>query len=73
MARPGPGERVATHHLLRQPELATHLPHLVLEQLAQRLDQLERQLSGLSPPTLWWVLMVADGPPFGEIDSITSG
>ena len=26
-----------------------------------------------SPPTLWWVLIVTDGPPCGESDSITSG
>ena len=46
MARPGPGKRVAPDHLLRQPQLAAHLPHLVLEQLAQRLQQLERQPLG---------------------------
>ena len=26
-----------------------------------------------SPPTLWWVLMVTEGPPCGESDSMTSG
>ena len=30
-------------------------------------------MSGLSPPTLWCVLIVTDGPPRGENDSITSG
>src|SRR2546425_3888628 len=29
---------------LGQPQLAPHLPHLVLEQLAQRLDQLPGQI-----------------------------
>ena len=46
MASPGPGKRVPADHLLRQPQLAAHLPHFVLEQLAQRLQQLERQPLG---------------------------
>ena len=46
MARPGPGKRVPAHHLLRQAQLAAHLPHFVLEELAQRLQQLERQPLG---------------------------
>ena len=40
------------HHLVRQPELDADAPHLVLEQLAQRLDQLEFQIAAGSPPTL---------------------
>ena len=43
---PGPGKRVPADHLLRQTQLAAHLPHLVLEQLAQRLEQRERQPLG---------------------------
>ena len=52
-------------HLLRQTELAADVAHFVLEQLAQRLDELEL-MPGLSPPTLWCVLIVTDGPPRGE-------
>ena len=32
------------HDLIREPQLASHLAHLVLEQLAQRLDQFPRQI-----------------------------
>src|SRR6185503_3335978 len=32
---------VAANHLLRQSKLAAYVPHLVLEQLTQRLDELE--------------------------------
>jgi hypothetical protein len=39
------------HDLLGQPELATDVAHFVLEQLAQRLDELNF-MSGLRPPTL---------------------
>ena len=37
-------ERMAVHHLARQAELDAELAHFVLEQLAQRLEQLEVQL-----------------------------
>src|SRR2546429_8255773 len=37
-------ERMAAHDLLGKAELPPHLPHLVLEQLAQRLDELPRQI-----------------------------
>ncbi len=40
MARPGPGKRMAADESLRQAELAAERAHLVLEQFAQRLDQL---------------------------------
>ena len=30
-------------------------------------------MSGFSPPTLWCVLIVTDGPPVGDADSMTSG
>ena len=36
----GPGKRLADDELLVESELAADLPHFVLEQLAQRLDQL---------------------------------
>src|SRR6185503_6060284 len=40
----GPRERLAEHHRLRQSELQANLTNLVLEQVAQRLDQLEAQV-----------------------------
>ena len=40
IARPGPGKRMAADEGFRQAELAAEHAHLVLEQLAQRLDQL---------------------------------
>src|SRR5471032_791462 len=36
-----PLERMATHHLFRQSQLAPDVAYFVLEQLAQRLDQLK--------------------------------
>ena len=38
---PGPRERMPPDRVLGQPEAAADLAHLVLEQLAQRLDQRE--------------------------------
>jgi hypothetical protein len=49
-----------------------HLAHLVLEELPQRLDELESMRSG-SPPTLWWLLITALGPPLNDTLSMTSG
>ena len=46
MARPGPGERMAADERLRQAELAAERAHLVLEQFAQRLDQLQPHALG---------------------------
>ena len=40
----GAGERVAPHDLLGEPELLADTPHLVLEQLPQRLDELHRHV-----------------------------
>ena len=45
-ARPGPGERLAPHDLLGQAELLADRAHLVLEQVAQRLDELEVHVVG---------------------------
>ena len=44
IARPGTGERLAQDHRLGQPEPDPHPPHLVLEQVAQRLDELEAEV-----------------------------
>ena len=46
MPRPGPGERLAPDDALGHAELEADLAHLVLEQRAQRLDQLELQVVG---------------------------
>ena len=41
-----PRERLAPHDLVGQAELGSDLAHLVLEQVAQRLDQLEGHVVG---------------------------
>ncbi len=46
MPRPGPGEGLTPHEPLGQPELEPDLAYLVLEQRAQRLDQLELDVLG---------------------------
>ena len=46
MASPGPGNGWRLTKARRQAELAAQRPHLVLEQLAQRLDQLEPHALG---------------------------
>ena len=46
MPRPGAGERLAPDDLGGQAELLADQPHLVLEQGAQRLDQLELEVVG---------------------------
>ena len=56
-----------------QAELAAERAHLVLEQFAQRLDQLHASCASGRPPTLWCVLIVTEGPPVKETLSITSG
>ncbi len=40
-AEAGPGERLTPHHLVGQAEFEAELADLVLEELAQRLDELE--------------------------------
>ena len=45
-AEAGPGERLAPHHLVGQAELDAEAADLVLEQVAQRLDQLQRHVLG---------------------------
>src|SRR4051794_28431273 len=47
-AEPGPGERLAPHDLVGKVELRTESAHLVLEQTAQRFDELERHVLGQS-------------------------
>ena len=42
----GTGERLAPHDLLGQAELLADRAHLVLEQVAQRLDEVELHVVG---------------------------
>jgi hypothetical protein len=63
---------VAVDHLGGQAELDTELAHLVLEQLAQGLDQPSFMCSG-RPPTLWWDLITLALPVLAPADSMTSG
>ena len=46
IARPGPRERLPPDHPLGQAELLADAPHLVLEQQAQRLDELHAHVGG---------------------------
>ena len=66
-------ERMAEHHLARQAEREAELAHLVLEQLAQRLEQLEVQRLGQAADVV--VRLDGDGllAVFAPADSITSG
>ena len=45
-ARPGPGEGLAPEHVVRHAERLADVAHLVLEELAQRLDELELHALG---------------------------
>ena len=45
-AQPRTGERLAPHDLVGQAELGADRAHLVLEQITQRLHQLERHVLG---------------------------
>ena len=45
-ARPGPGKGWRSTRLEGRPELAAERPHLVLEELAQGLDQLQLEVVG---------------------------
>jgi hypothetical protein len=44
--RPGSGERLAPHDLVGEPQLGPDPAHLVLEQVAQRLDEVEVEILG---------------------------
>ena len=70
MPSPGPGKGCRQTISARQAQLLADPAHLVLEQRAQRLDQLKPRSAG-SPPTLWWDLMLA--VPVPPPDSTTSG
>ena len=68
----GTRERMAADQAVRQAELAAERAHLVLEQLAQRLDQL--QVHALRQAADIVVRLDGDaGPPVTETLSITSG
>ena len=44
IASPGPGKRLAEHHVLREPEREPDVANLVLEEIAQWLDELEPEV-----------------------------
>ena len=46
MAKPGPGEGMPPHDFFGQAQRLAHGAHLVLEQHAQRLDELKRHVRG---------------------------
>ena len=64
MARPGPGEGMAADEDLGQAEFAAEHPHLVLEQFAQRLDQLHVHALGQAADIV--VRLDRDGGAAGE-------
>ena len=66
----GAGERLTEYQVLRDTKLQSYLTDLILEQVAQRLDDLLEIYIVGRPPTLWWDLMTAASP---EPLSITSG
>ena len=70
-ARPGPGKGWRPTKRFRQAELAAEHAHLVLEQLAQRLDQLQLHALGQAADIV--VRLDGDAGPLNETDSITSG
>ena len=67
-----PREGVAADEGLGQAELAAERAHLVLEQLAQRLDELHVHALGQAADIVVH-LIVTDGPPVNDTLSITSG
>ena len=69
-AEPGPGERLAPDDLVGQAELGADRAHLVLEQVAQRLDQLEAHVLGEAADV---VVALDRGGVRRVPDSITSG
>jgi len=60
-ASPGPGNGWRATISSGTPSTRPRSRNLVLEQLAQRLEQLEAHALG-EAATLWWLLMVAEGP-----------
>ena len=68
----GAGEGVAADKTFGQAELAAERADFVLEQFAQRLDELHVHALGQAADIVV-DLMVTDGPPEKETLSITSG
>ena len=61
---PSPGPGNGWRHTISsgRPSSCAEPAHLVLEQVAQRLDQLAGVMSSGRPPTLWWLLITAAVP-----------
>ena len=66
-------ERLALDHRLRQAQLLADLAHLVLEQVAQRLDQLEAQVRRQAADVVVGLDLGRDVFVSAVFDSITSG
>ena len=71
-ARPGPGNGWRLHHLVGQAQLGADGAHLVLEQVAQRLDQLELHVLGQAADVVVG-LDAGGGAALGVALSMTSG
>jgi len=70
---PGPGTDGARRGVSGRPSFRADLADLVLEELAQRLDEFEAELRGKPADIVMRLLIVAVGPPNAETDSMTSG
>ena len=71
-SQPGAGERMAPDQGIGQTQLDAQPADLVLEQVAQGSISSKPSSAG-SPPTLWWILIVAVGPSGSPPLSMTSG
>src|SRR6266511_873479 len=67
-ARPRAGERLALHHVLGQAQLGADPAHLVLEQQAQWLDQLEIHVVGEAADVV--VALDGRGPRAARLDHV---
>ena len=68
----GAGEGVAADEAVGQAELRPSVRTSSLNSSRRGSTRRMFMRSG-RPPTLWWLLIVTDGPPVKETDSITSG
>jgi hypothetical protein len=67
----GPGERAAAAPSVRQAQLLADLAHLVLEQVAQRLDELEAEVLGEAADVVvgldLWAAFVSGGRGLDDV------
>src|SRR6266567_2951607 len=72
IARPGPGKGCRPTISSGRPSSRPTCRTSSLNNSRSGSMSFHGRLGG-RPPTLWWVLMVADGPPLADVDSMTSG